>query len=303
MKYNINQKELSLRIGLTKKAINEIIQGKNPVTRKTSEKLEKVFPISASFWDNIQEKYDLKIKKVFLKKITHREIKENEKEIKKVYTNLTENNLIPTLKFTKTNYQEIVLNIHRYFGIDSFKLAFPKHKKVNLKIKCINSDFDKNNFIKLKKGSSSDSRIKIIDSYLSREKLDNLFLQSDCYISLHRSEGFGLTLAEAMALGKPVIATNYSANTDFMNETNSFPVSYDLIRLRKSYGPYRKGNHWANPSIKDAANKMRYVFENQEIAKQKGLTAKKYLKDNFSPAVIKKIIEKRLIKIKSKINN
>ncbi|MDD4122794.1 MAG: helix-turn-helix domain-containing protein [Candidatus Pacebacteria bacterium] len=49
LKYNINQKELSLRIGLTKKAINEIIKGKNPITKKTSEKLEKVFPISASF--------------------------------------------------------------------------------------------------------------------------------------------------------------------------------------------------------------------------------------------------------------
>lgn len=119
LKYNINQKELSLRIGLTKKAINEIIKGKNPITKKTSQKLEKVFPISASFWDNIQEKYDINLKRASVKQTTNKEIKDFKKEIQKIYINLTQNNLIPELKFIPKNYQDIVLNVHRFLGVDS----------------------------------------------------------------------------------------------------------------------------------------------------------------------------------------
>ena len=72
---------------------------------------------------------------------------------------------------------------------------------------------------------------------MSREDLSGLFLMADAYISLHRSEGFGLTIAEAMYFGKPVIATNYSGNTDYMNDSNSYLVDYILTPLQESVGP------------------------------------------------------------------
>ena len=63
----------------------------------------------------------------------------------------------------------------------------------------------------------------------------------DAYVSLHRSEGTGLTITDAMALGKPVIATSWSGNMDFMDVSNSFPVRYELVELQRTIGPYRAG--------------------------------------------------------------
>ena len=70
----------------------------------------------------------------------------------------------------------------------------------------------------------------------------------DSLVSLHSSEGFGLHIAEAMAMGKAVIATNWSGNTDFMNSTNSYPVEFELFEIEEQQGPYREGNHWAKAS-------------------------------------------------------
>ena len=63
----------------------------------------------------------------------------------------------------------------------------------------------------------------------------------DAYVSLHRSEGIGLTIAEAMGLGKPVIATGWSGNTDFMDVSNAFPVGYRLVEIEENVGPYHGG--------------------------------------------------------------
>ena len=75
----------------------------------------------------------------------------------------------------------------------------------------------------------------------------------DCYVSLHRSEGFGLTIAECMALGKPVIATAFSAPTDFMTEENSYPVPYELTRVGADCEIYPAEGTWADPDVAAAA--------------------------------------------------
>jgi glycosyltransferase involved in cell wall biosynthesis len=96
---------------------------------------------------------------------------------------------------------------------------------------------------------------------------------ADAYVSLHRSEGFGLSQAESMRLGKPVIATDYSGNRDFLNENNGFPVRYTLVELDRDYGPYRSGNVWAQPDIDHAAAQMRFVWEHPEECRQRGQRA------------------------------
>ena len=75
----------------------------------------------------------------------------------------------------------------------------------------------------------------------------------DCYVSLHRSEGFGLTIAEAMAFGKPAIATGYSGNLAFMDEETSYLVPYSLTTLEEAVGPYPAGTVWADPDLQEAA--------------------------------------------------
>jgi glycosyltransferase involved in cell wall biosynthesis len=133
----------------------------------------------------------------------------------------------------------------------------------------------------------------LVDGYLDRSELDGLFNVCDAYVSLHRSEGFGMTIAEAMVLGKPAIATDYSGNTDFMNVANSYPVEYRLVELEQDYGPYRRGNAWADPDLDHAATQMRRVFENRDEAIRKGARAAADMKRWYgSEAIARKIIER-----------
>ena len=89
-------------------------------------------------------------------------------------------------------------------------------------------------------------------------------------------------IAEAMSLGKPVIATNWSGNVDFMNKENSFPVSYQLIKLEADIGPYPKGATWAEPNVNDAAEKMKAVFGDKLLVKVIGDSAKNYMSCRYS---------------------
>ena len=117
-------------------------------------------------------------------------------------------------------------------------------------------------------------------------------------MSLHRSEGFGLTLAEAMYFKKPVIATGYSGNMDFMNVNNSFQVKYNLVDVGENdYPPFSKGYVWAEPDIEHAAELMRFVYHNREYASRLGEKASEDIKNLYSPAFAGQEIRKRLERI------
>ncbi len=99
----------------------------------------------------------------------------------------------------------------------------------------------------------------IIDRYFSRVEVNSLINSCDAYVTLHRSEGFGLTLAEAMYMGKPTIGTDFSGNTDFMNAQNSYPIRYKLIPIEQTVGPYEAGQLWADADEDHAAAIMQQV--------------------------------------------
>jgi glycosyltransferase involved in cell wall biosynthesis len=142
----------------------------------------------------------------------------------------------------------------------------------------------------------------LIDGYLDRPELDGLFNVSDAYVSLHRSEGFGMTIAEAMCLGKPVIATAYAGNVDYMNVSNSYPVEYRLIELEQDYGPYKKGTFWADPDLDHAAAQMRHVLKNYDEATRKGERAADDIKNWYGAEAMGRKIIKRLEVISSFTN-
>ena len=125
--------------------------------------------------------------------------------------------------------------------------------------------------------------VLMLDGFMNRLELVGLLNTADAYVSLHRAEGFGLTIAEAMALGKPVIATSYSGNVDFMTPDNSFPVAYRLTALTRNYGPYPQGFVWAEPDLDEAAAFMKLVATDSVRARGIGERAASDVRAQFSP--------------------
>jgi glycosyltransferase involved in cell wall biosynthesis len=130
-----------------------------------------------------------------------------------------------------------------------------------------------------------DPRITVLDRTLDRPELDALVARSDAVMLLHRSEGFGLPLAEAMGQGLPVVATNWSGNTDFMDFDNSCPVSYCLVPARDPQGSYDHADQlWAEPSVESAALYLRRLRENPAVRAELGQAASLAIRDRCSPA-------------------
>jgi glycosyltransferase involved in cell wall biosynthesis len=186
--------------------------------------------------------------------------------------------------FERKNPLAVITAFHRAFGPD---------EPVHLVIKTINSERNPLGWNRLA-FAAQDPRIHLIDSTMTREETIDLLRCSDAYISLHRSEGFGFTIAEAMALGKPVIATDYGGNTDFLDEETGFPVRYMLRELTEDFGPYAKGNVWAEPDLEHAAAQMRFVYENAAEAYKRGAAAAKRIKERFSCQTIGNLMREQL---------
>ena len=134
----------------------------------------------------------------------------------------------------------------------------------------------------------------IIDCIFSRNDVNSLIQNCDCLVSLHRSEGFGLTLGEAMYLGKPVIATAYSGNVDFTLPGNSFLVSYQLRPVGPNNEPYDAQCHWADPSIEDAARHMRTVFEAPGERARIAAAGQAFVREQLSPAAVGAQMKRRI---------
>lgn len=108
--------------------------------------------------------------------------------------------------------------------------------------------------------------IKLVLDEMSHCDLLRLLSAADCYVSLHRAEGFGYTCAEAMAYGRPVIATGYSGNLQFMSCENSYLVDYEEREVATADGPFQRGSIWAEPSVEHAAYWMRTVYRDRDAA-------------------------------------
>src|SRR5205085_6568347 len=102
------------------------------------------------------------------------------------------------------------------------------------------------------------------------------------------------------AMGKPVIATNYSANVDFMTEDNSLPVRYRMVAIEQTAGPYRRGAEWADPDVAHAAEQMRRLVEDRGLAERLGARARADIARTLSPAAVGAIIRRRLISIRQR---
>jgi Glycosyl transferases group 1 len=169
--------------------------------------------------------------------------------------------------------------------IEAFKLAFAPGEGPQLLIKTINAPLRPLAEEQALWAAHGRPDIHLLDRSLSGAELAGVMAACDCYVSLHRAEGFGLTLAEAMALGKPVIATGYSGNVDFMTRENSYLVDYTTGRVGPDCEIYPPEGEWAEPSIEHAAALMRRVWEQPAEAAAKGQQARADILRLLSPAV------------------
>ena len=186
--------------------------------------------------------------------------------------------------------------------IDAYEKAFGlNNKDVGLIIKV--SNLDKNTQYKkqLINKISSNKGIHLIDQYMDKVEILTLLKRAAALVSLHRSEGFGLVIAEAMAVGTPVVVTGWSGNQDFTLESNALLVNYELIKLEQDCGPYRAGNTWADPSVSHAAKLMISVLEEPEVTSKRAELGKDHVEDKLSSETLGELLKGRLSKINASI--
>ena len=188
--------------------------------------------------------------------------------------------------------------------LEAFAKAFPGNETVGLIIKSTGvPEHSPRTRALIAAAAARDPRIRVIDSTLTRAEMLSLIRQSDCYVSLHRAEGFGLGMAEAMALGKAVVGTNFSGNTDFLTEETGFPVSYKLRPLIDGEYTFTDHQSWAEPNVVEAAEILQKLYHNSELRRMRAAAGRTFISTQFGPENIGRLATNRLRQVLAMLDN
>jgi glycosyltransferase involved in cell wall biosynthesis len=182
--------------------------------------------------------------------------------------------------------------------LEAFKRAFGNSQEVLLYVKSAHGNHEPEALASVRAAADGRRNVVFADAVYTRGEINALVHSCDCYVSLHRSEGFGLPLAEAMRAAKPVVTTAYSGNMDFTTAENSFLVDYQLVEIDRE-GPYPKGYVWAEPDLEHAAEQMISVYKTKDAAADRGLLARETILKLFDPLVVGARMKERLQRITS----
>jgi glycosyltransferase involved in cell wall biosynthesis/SAM-dependent methyltransferase len=182
--------------------------------------------------------------------------------------------------------------------IEAFRGAFEPGSGASLMIKSVGADTVPERAAELAAAAGDHPDIHLYDGVVSAEAKNAMIAGCDCFVSLHRSEGLGLTMAEAMYFGKPVIATGYSGNLDFMTAENSYLVEHTLREIGEGAAPYPADARWAEPAVEHATELMRAVFDDREEAALRGARAAADIRASHSPQAAGTLLEERLAEIR-----
>jgi glycosyltransferase involved in cell wall biosynthesis len=166
--------------------------------------------------------------------------------------------------------------------IEAYTRAFTPDDGTVLVVKSINGDKRIDELERVRRAAEGRPDVIVRDEYLSPDLHNALLAQCDAYVSLHRSEGFGLDLAAVMGLGKPVIATRYSGNLEFMDDDTAYLVDYELEPVGPGNDPYPSDSRWAAPSLDHAAALMRRVVERRDESSERGRRGAARIESEFS---------------------
>lgn len=176
--------------------------------------------------------------------------------------------------------------------IAAFRAEFGDDPNVLLFLKLSNSTHNPQQ-ARLVKEAAAARNIRVFEGTYTGEEIVSLHNVIDCLVSPHRAEGFGFNLAEAMYFGKPVIATAYSANVDYMNDGNSYLLNYRLVPIAQAAGPYSAGFVWADPDKDHLRKLMRQVYRNADERERKGAEAARRIRDYCSAPAVGDLIRNR----------
>jgi SAM-dependent methyltransferase len=181
--------------------------------------------------------------------------------------------------------------------IDAYTRAFTAGEGTALVIKSINHERHPDEHALLLEAAQGREDIVLMDEYLEPRDKDRLMASCDCYVSLHRSEGFGLTIAEAMWHGKPVVATGYGGNTEFTDERTAFPVRWAHVPVGGDAGPYPPEARWAEPDVEHASTLLRHVVDVPEEAGARAARGAAELRERHAPGAAGRVMVDRLLRM------
>jgi glycosyltransferase involved in cell wall biosynthesis len=178
--------------------------------------------------------------------------------------------------------------------IEAFSQAFTEDEGPILVIKSSGGRNHREQARRLQAAADRRRDVFLVEQELPAGRHHGLVAACDAYVSLHRAEGFGLTIAEAMALGKPAVATGYSGNLEFMTEANSYLVGSTTVPVPDGLEPYAAGGLWAEPDWDDAAAMLRRVVEQPDEARTRAGLALRDLASGHSLEVAAEFVARRL---------
>jgi glycosyltransferase involved in cell wall biosynthesis len=161
--------------------------------------------------------------------------------------------------------------------VEAFRRAFAGRAEVRLIIKAINAHLHGAAAERLRYAVGADARIELLERFLDAEELSALYARCTAYVSLHRSEGFGLTVAEAMIRGIPVICTDYSATSEFVDPSVGWLIPHTMVEVGPGWPPYQADALWAEPDLDAAAAAMRAVADDPGEARRRGAAGRELL--------------------------
>lgn len=192
--------------------------------------------------------------------------------------------------FTVLTFADVHSSLDRknpFGSIEAFKMAFGTDLDAKLIVKTRNLPPDGLARSLLDSCISNDRNIEILNVSLDESDRWALLAAADVITSLHRAEGFGLVLAEAMAIGKPTVATGWSGNMSFMNDSVSYLVPFDMVPIVDRFGQYRHdGAMWAEPSLDVAARHLRNIQSDAAGACKIGHSAAEYMATRHSRKIV-----------------
>ena len=190
-----------------------------------------------------------------------------------------------------------------WLSIEAYLRAFSGEESVLLVVKTTKRDFTRRGFGpffartsrrvgQIVRRHPRPAAVRLLAEELSQDEMAALHRSGDCYLSLCRSEGWGLGAYDAACLGRPVVMTGYGGQLDYLDARFSYLVDYDLVPVEDPMAPrsYDRGQHWAEPRIDHAATLLRQVFEDQEPARSRARRLAESLSVRFDAAGLSRIL-------------